>query len=120
MFRLTILVVLIALSGCATQYEADLSAQKEWQQLGAYHGEQGYRELNNTRLSDLGALTETEYESYRAGYLKGRFDYCTGRHQVATTVINQGYFNECTASPESRKNYSMIDQRYLHERYLRE
>ncbi|MGF1760841.1 DUF2799 domain-containing protein [Photobacterium sagamiensis] len=111
MLRLTMLVALIVLSGCAARYEAELSANKEWLQLGSYHGEQGYRELNNNRLSELGALTETEYETYRAGYLKGRFDYCTGRQQVST-VINQGYLNECIKSKESKSSYSVIDRGY--------
>ncbi|PSV42442.1 hypothetical protein C9J47_25655 [Photobacterium indicum] len=111
MVRLMVFIVLIILSGCAAQYEADLSENKEWQQLGTYHGEQGYRELNAKKLNDLGALSETEYESYRAGYLKGRFDYCSGRKTV-TTVINQGYPDDCAAPKQGRSSYSVIERGY--------
>ncbi|KMV29465.1 DUF2799 domain-containing protein [Photobacterium swingsii] len=92
--------MILWLAACTSPYESGLTEEKNWQALGAYHGEQGYRELNEKRLVDLGALSETEYEEYRAGYLKGRFDYCSGRQSVAT-VVNADYLNECTSESSS-------------------
>ncbi|OAN14044.1 hypothetical protein A3K86_12590 [Photobacterium jeanii] len=94
--------------GCSSFYEAELTKNKDWQALGNYHGEQGYRELNEDRLGDLGALSETEYEEYRAGYLKGRFDYCSGR-QTPNTVVNSGYLNDCTSNSSS---YGLVGRGY--------
>ncbi|KXI23671.1 DUF2799 domain-containing protein [Photobacterium sanguinicancri] len=100
MMKVIVAAMVVGLVGCTSPYESGLTEEKNWQGLGAYHGEQGYRELNEQRLGDLGALSETEYEEYRAGYLKGRFDYCSGRQSVST-VVNADYLNECTSDSSS-------------------
>ncbi|MGF1715636.1 DUF2799 domain-containing protein [Photobacterium chitinilyticum] len=108
MVRLIFLTVVIALTACVSQHEVELSQNKEWEQLGAYHGTQGYREWDENRLSKQGAMTETEYEKYRAGYLQGRFEYCSQKKTV-NTVVNQGYPDECGNNPNS---YGLIDRGY--------
>ena len=108
MLRLVCLVVAIALTACVSQYEAELLHNQEWEQLGAYHGEEGYRAWDEEQLHKRGAMTETDYELYRAGYLKGRFEYCSGRKKVGT-VINPGYPDEC--GPDESP-YGVIDRGY--------
>lgn len=106
--KLIFLAAAIVLAACTSQYEAQLSQQKEWGQLGTYHGEQGYREWDQKRLNKQGAMTETEYEKYRAGYLQGRFEYCSGKKNVGT-VINPEYPDECNSNQGS---YGLIDRGY--------
>ncbi|WP_299020442.1 DUF2799 domain-containing protein [uncultured Photobacterium sp.] len=108
MLRLMTLAAILVLTACVSQYESELSQQKEWEQLGAYHGEQGYREWDRKRLSKQGALTETEYEKYRAGYLQGRFEYCSGKAKVST-VVNPDYPDECN---NGQSSYGLIDRGY--------
>lgn len=108
MLRFICLVAAISLTACISQYEAELSRTHEWEQLGAYHGEQGYREWDEKQLHKQGAMTETDYEQYRAGYLKGRFEYCSGKQKVGT-VINPGYPDECNPN---RGSYGLIDRGY--------
>ncbi|WP_036801581.1 DUF2799 domain-containing protein [Photobacterium marinum] len=108
MLRLISLAAVLVLTACVSQYEAQLSQQQEWEQLGAYHGAQGYREWDQDRLSKQGAMTETEYEKYRAGYMKGRFEYCSGKKQVST-VVNPGYPDECN---NGQGSYGLIDRGY--------
>ncbi|MGF1732994.1 DUF2799 domain-containing protein [Photobacterium kasasachensis] len=108
MLRFICLVVAITLTACVSQRELELSQNKEWEQLGAYHGQQGYREWDENRLNKQGAMTETEYEKYRAGYLQGRFEYCSQKTTVST-VLNQGYPDECN---ENQGSYGLIDRGY--------
>ncbi|KHT63121.1 hypothetical protein RJ45_13645 [Photobacterium gaetbulicola] len=107
-FLLSLLLVLV--SACTSQYEANLANNKQWEELGAYHGEQGYREWNQAELGKHGAYSETDYEKYRAGYLQGRFDYCSGKHTVGT-VINPGYPDECQDN-QSSSSYGLLDRGY--------
>ena len=103
-------VSFVFLGACSSQYEADLAKNQQWEELGAYHGEQGYRELNEVDLGKRGGYAEIDYEKYRAGYLKGRFDYCAGKQTVGT-VINPGYPDDCQDS-QSSSSYGLIDRGY--------
>ncbi|MEI8594844.1 hypothetical protein [Photobacterium sp. Hal280] len=53
MRQLICLVMMILLSACVSQYEAELSQHGEWQELGAYHGEYGYQEWEKNAWTDL-------------------------------------------------------------------
>ncbi|MCW8331296.1 DUF2799 domain-containing protein [Photobacterium sp. SDRW27] len=108
MLRLICLAAVIALTACVSKYEKELSQKQEWEQLGVYHGEQGYQEWDKKRLSKQGAMTETEYEKYRAGYLQGRFEYCSGKKSV-DTVVNPDYPDECR---NNQSSYGLIDRGY--------
>ncbi|GAB6264248.1 DUF2799 domain-containing protein [Photobacterium sp. CCB-ST2H9] len=94
MRQLICMIVVLMVAACVSQYEAQLSRHGEWQELGAYHGEYGYQEWDKKRLDRLGVLSESDYEKYRAGYLQGRYEYCTGKKTV-TTAINPAYPDEC-------------------------
>ncbi|MGF1703271.1 DUF2799 domain-containing protein [Photobacterium makurazakiensis] len=98
---------IIMLFGCVGFHENDLAQKQEWEQLGEYHGEQGYREWDTKELYKRGALSETEYEKYRAGYLNGRFEYCSGKQNV-NTVLNPAYPDECNSS----SNYGLVERGY--------
>ena len=103
-------VSLVFLGACSSQYEADLAKNKQWEELGSYHGEQGYRELTEIDLGKRGGYAEIDYEKYRAGYLKGRFDYCAGRQSVGT-VINPGYPDDCLDG-EGNSSFGLVDRGY--------
>ncbi|PSW12580.1 hypothetical protein C9I98_22865 [Photobacterium sanctipauli] len=100
--------VILMLAGCAGYHENELAKQQEWEQLGEYHGGQGYREWSNNDLNKHGALSETDYEKYRAGYLQGRFEYCSGRNNV-NTVLNPAYPDECN---DNRSSYGLVERGY--------
>ncbi|MCQ1058490.1 hypothetical protein LRP52_13880 [Photobacterium sp. ZSDE20] len=103
-------ISLTFLGACSSQHEIDLAKNKQWEELGTYHGEQGYRELNEIDLGKRGGFSDVEYEEYRAGYLKGRFDYCAGKKTVGT-VINPGYPNDCQDS-QSSSSYGLAERGY--------
>ncbi|MBC7003645.1 hypothetical protein BIZ37_13850 [Photobacterium sp. BZF1] len=105
-----IAVSVILLGACSSQYEADLAKNKQWEELGAYHGEQGYRELTEVDIGKRGGYAEIDYEKYRAGYLKGRFDYCAGKQTVGT-VINPGYPDDCMDG-EGNSSFGLVDRGY--------
>ncbi|KDM90208.1 DUF2799 domain-containing protein [Photobacterium galatheae] len=94
MRQLICMMAALMIAACVSQYESELSQHGEWQELGAYHGEYGYQEWDKKRLDRLGVLSESDYEKYRAGYLQGRYEYCTGKKTV-TTAINPAYPDEC-------------------------
>ncbi|MGF1688899.1 DUF2799 domain-containing protein [Photobacterium japonica] len=96
------------LAACTSPYETQLAAEKEWEKLGSYHGEQGYRELNQKDLLKQGAWGDIDYEEYRAGYLQGRFEYCKGKRDV-TVRINPAYPDECEDSPSQ---YGLVERGY--------
>ncbi|MDV5171699.1 hypothetical protein [Photobacterium rosenbergii] len=96
--------------GCAAQHEAELADNKQWEALGVYHGEQGYREWGKIELGKRGGFSEKDYEKYRAGYLQGRLDYCAGKQTVGT-VINPGYPNDCQDNQES-SSYGLTERGY--------
>ncbi|MEJ2766605.1 DUF2799 domain-containing protein [Photobacterium sp. MCCC 1A19761] len=108
MFKHSLLVAGLLLVACVSSYEAELSQKDAWEQLGAYHGKQGYLEWDEKRLSKQGAMTETDYEEYRAGYLRGRYEYCSDKKQV-TTVVNPGYPDDCKPHQGS---YGLVERGY--------
>lgn len=97
------------LSACVSQYEQQLTGSGQWDQLGHYHGEQGYRQWDQGELHKKGAMTETDYEEYRAGYLQGRFDYCTDKTTVGT-LFSSGYPDEC--KDDRSASYELGDRGY--------
>lgn len=103
-------LLIAACAACTSPYEENLAHDRQWDKLGSYHGEQGYREWDEKELTRRGALSETDYEAYRAGYLKGRFEYCSEKHTV-DTVINPGYPNDCREG-KSSSSYGLVERGY--------
>ncbi|MGF1726071.1 DUF2799 domain-containing protein [Photobacterium nomapromontoriensis] len=91
---LLIVGAVVVMAACISPYEDNLAKGKEWAKLGTYHGEQGYSEWSEQDLIRRGALSEIDYEKYRAGYLQGRFDYCRGKREI-NTVVNPAYPDDC-------------------------
>lgn len=105
---LLIMGAAVMMTACISPYEDNLAKGKEWTKLGTYHGEQGYSEWTEQDLIKRGALSETDYEKYRAGYLQGRSEYCRDKRGV-NTVVNLDYPDDCN---EKETRSGLVDRGY--------